>query len=190
MLNTLDRRISSEGGVLPAEDGGGPALLPVLQEHRGRNLCGSCRGGNRISLGPADAETMEELGKHVHRIEHDPDDPFKPFLIDHEVFRTEQEEIGTMDLCPYLRSGSCTWFSNSDPGSTSMIPGTDNNPRYEFSSVARSSIFSSKSERSGRRRDFRPLFSRTAWRTSTSWEGGGQPSLWTSSSHHHPWRWG
>ena len=26
----------------------GPALLPVLQEHRGRNLCGSCRGGNRI----------------------------------------------------------------------------------------------------------------------------------------------
>ena len=72
------------------------------------------QGRKQDSLGPADAETMEELGKHVHRIEHDPDDPFKPFLIDHEVFRTEQER-SVLWICPYLRSGSCTWFSNSDP---------------------------------------------------------------------------
>ena len=90
---------------------------------------------------------MRELGKHVHRIEHNEDDPFKPFTINHPIFNTEQEEIGTMDLCPYLRSGSCTWFSTADPGATSMIDGTENNRRFEYSAVARSSIYSSKSDK-------------------------------------------
>ncbi len=145
----LQRRIESEGGRHETEQGREVALLPVLEEYRGSDLCKSCKSGERISLGPADELTMSELGKLVHRIEHHEDDAFTPFLIDHDIFRQEQEEIGTLDLCPYLRSGACTWFAKSDPSATSLIPGTDNDARYEFSSVARSSVFSRKSERTG-----------------------------------------
>ncbi|MDP6148201.1 MAG: DEAD/DEAH box helicase, partial [Candidatus Thalassarchaeaceae archaeon] len=148
-VNPLDRRISCEGGVLPTDEGGGAALLRVLENQRGEDLCGKCRQGTRVSLGPADEQLMHELGKLIHRHEHDQGDPFKPFFVNNQVFREEQEEIGNMDLCPYLRSGSCIWFSKSDPGATSMIPGTNNNPRYEYSSVATTSIYSSKSERTG-----------------------------------------
>ena len=145
----LQRRIESEGGELKTEHGRVTALLPILKEHRGKNLCKRCKSGERVSLGHADELTMSELGKLVHRIEHHEKDAFKPFVVKHPVFTEEQEEIGTLDLCPYLRSGSCTWFTRSDPSATSMITGTDNNKRYEFSAVARSSIFSSKSERTG-----------------------------------------
>ncbi len=145
----LQRRIESEGGRHETEQGREVALLPVLEEHRGSDLCKRCKSGERITLGHADELTMSELGKLVHRIEHHQEDPFKPFMINHDIFSQEQDEIGTLDLCPYLRSGACTWFAKSDPSATSMIPGTDNNRRYEFTSVARSSVFSSKSERTG-----------------------------------------
>ncbi len=98
-------------------------------------ICNKCKSGERISLGPADEQTMLELAKHVHRIEHDTNDAFKPFMIDHEIFKSAQSEIGTLDLCPFLRAGACTWFSQSEPNLVSMIDGTDHDKKYEFAAI-------------------------------------------------------
>ena len=144
----LQRRMCATGGVLPETKE--TALAPVLQDHaeKASTICRRCKNGERISLGSADLATMVELGKHVHRIQHHEDDAFKPFQITHDIFKTPQSEIGTLDLCPYLRAGACTWFSQSDPSLVSMIEGTENNKRYEYAAVGRSKIHSSKSEKS------------------------------------------
>jgi hypothetical protein len=144
----LQRRMCSSGGVLPETKE--TALLPILQEHSeiASEICDKCKSGERISLGSADEQTMIELGKHVHRIEHHADDAFKPFLISHEIFQTAQDEIGTLDLCPFLRAGACTWFSKSEPNLVKMIDGTESNRKFEFAAVGRSTIHSSKSEKS------------------------------------------
>ena len=144
----LQRRMCSSGGVLPETKQ--IALLPILQDYSeiAPEICNKCKSGERISLGPADEQTMLELAKHVHRIEHDTNDAFKPFMIDHEIFKSAQSEIGTLDLCPFLRAGACTWFSQSEPNLVSMIDGTDHDKKYEFAAVGRSTIHSSKSEKS------------------------------------------
>ena len=51
-------------GPLGRGRGGRPFFRPAGAQRRNP----WCRGGNRISLGPAE-ETTEELGKHVHRID-------------------------------------------------------------------------------------------------------------------------
>jgi len=144
----LQRRMCSSGGVLVETKE--IALRPILQEHSeiASEICNKCKSGERISLGPADENTMLELGKHVHRIEHHVNDAFKPFLIQHNIFQSAQEEIGTLDLCPFLRAGACTWFSKSEPNLVEMIEGTDHDKKFEFAAVGRSTIHSSKSEKS------------------------------------------
>ena len=145
--NPLARRIASRGGELP--DGGGEALLPVLREWRvaeGEDtICQRCKSGERIPMGDADQDTMGELAKHVHRAPHIADDAFEPFMIDHDIFSSACE-IGTMDMCPYLRAGACTWFSETPVEEAAVIGNSGGRRRWDFSGRATSRIQSSKSE--------------------------------------------
>jgi hypothetical protein len=149
--NPLSRRISAEGGVLP--DGGERALERVpdwLSEANGSgsekpSICERCKSGERVALGHADEGLMGELAKLIHRSPHKRSDAFEPFLVDNPIF-TSPSEIGTMDMCPYLQAGACTWFSSSDVGEVSRIGNASGSQRWDFSACATSRIQSSKSE--------------------------------------------
>ena len=55
-------------------------------------------------------------------------------------------EIGTMDLCPYLQAGACIWFSRDDVGQTRKLGKSEKYQKYDYASIASSSIQSAKSE--------------------------------------------
>ena len=139
--NPLQRRIDSQGGKDPD---GNDVLAPVFTEWRGKDVCGRCKQGQRFELGHANEETMGELMKLVHRAPHKEDDAFKPFLVDHPLFR-EEATVGTMEKCPFLKAGACTWFPSHPVEDCSRIGNSDGVTRYDFSARATSRVQSSKS---------------------------------------------
>ena len=104
------------------------------------NACEECRDGKRISFGKINQPELRQLGRFVVRDPSKKDDPVKAFWITHKIFEQGSEDIGTLDLCPYLRAGACFWFPNED-FATSDIPHTN---LFEYSNTARSRIYSSK----------------------------------------------
>ncbi len=134
----LQKRIESEGGV-PER------LEPVLVEHRGRDLCTKCMKGERVSLGKVDASVLRRLSTVVYRNPHGPaDKPVKLFHLDNDVFREQEAEVGTLDLCPYLRAGACLWFPRGGDDVAEPIPGAAG--KYEWRTVVRSAVHSSKKD--------------------------------------------
>jgi hypothetical protein len=141
----LERRIEAQGGVDPETEGA--ALLPVFQEWRGKNVCGRCKDGERFELGHADIDVMEELSKLVHRAPHKADDAFKPFRIRNSEIFSISTTVGTMDMCPFMQAGACTWFTKSPVGEAKRIGNSrQEQPKYDFADRATSWIQSSKSE--------------------------------------------
>lgn len=134
--NPLERRINTEGGK-------GEEYEPVLQEFKGQEICNKCRAGERNSLKVVDKDELEKLGRFVYREPHEKRDEVKTFYINNkEIFGADSTEIGTLDLCPYLRAGACFWFAQDDFETESLSEGRS--PRYEWKSVARSKVHSSK----------------------------------------------
>ncbi len=118
---------------------------PVLQDAGGLDLCSRCMNGERISLGAVDAETLLALSRIAYRDPHlESDGSLKAMRVQNPVFVGDSEEIGTLDLCPYLRAGACMWFPQGDDQAVEEIPGSSGH--YEWRDVARSAIHSSKRE--------------------------------------------
>lgn len=145
----LERRIAAQGGVGEAP---GDELGPVLPQYRESKVCQSCLDGNRFLLSPTPVprETLGEMGKIVYRSPHKADDDVKGMRLKSPLFSSAQE-VGTLDLCPYLRAGACLWFpGDSTPGGDAIesIEGL-RYPRYEWQDVARSSVYSAKSASHG-----------------------------------------
>ena len=147
----LSRRIESKGGILPDSDR--KALLPVLQnvvkeymdEKGGNSICKRCKSGERLDLGNVEEETMKELGKLVHRFPHYENDKFLPYMVENQIFNNSSK-IGTMDLCPFLRAGACTWFAKTPINEVARIGNSGGQQRWDFAGCATSNIQSSKSE--------------------------------------------
>jgi superfamily II DNA or RNA helicase len=145
----LSRRIKAEGGILPESEE--KALLPVLQgeiaaSNNENPICKRCKSGERIELGNADKETMKELAKLVHRFPHFENDKFVPFMIENPIFDSEGK-IGTLDMCPYLRAGACTWFAKTPVDKVARIGNSGGKQRWDFAGCATSKIQSSKSDK-------------------------------------------
>lgn len=138
----MERRIETDGG-----QGVGPhdALTAVLAEHRGESVCSRCQAGERISLGNATRDTLREMEKLVYRSPFDTSDAVKGMRIRNPVFDSPGE-IGTLDLCPYLRAGACLWFPRDRTGGTDAVETIPHTTpvRYEWKDVARSTIYSAK----------------------------------------------
>ncbi len=133
----LQTRIDASGGKSKS----GLVYEPVLAEHKGEKLCDRCRNGERVSLGIMPPKDILELSKLVYRRPSFPDDRVESFSIRNPiVFNGLEQEIGTLDLCPYLRAGACYWFPREDE----LAEKIDTTQRYEFKSVARSKIHSAK----------------------------------------------
>jgi len=144
----LQRRIDSEGGISAVT--GDPVLLPVLDEWRSpedsESVCQRCKNGERFELGDVDADTMRQIGTIPYRAPHDSeDDNFASFLIDNPVF-SEAGTVGTLDMCPFLKAGACTWFSNTPIEEPIRIGNRGGTVRWDFAGRATSRIQSSKSE--------------------------------------------
>jgi hypothetical protein len=137
----LQNRIDVEGGKSGQKS---EPYAPVLVEHRNEGICDRCQKGERISLGERTPEEIRELSILVYRRPHDRrNDEVKTFWIRNQrIFdaRTKQE-VGTLDLCPYLRAGACYWFP-AETETPEQIPGTRS--YYEWKSVARSKIHTAK----------------------------------------------
>jgi hypothetical protein len=133
----LESRIGVEGGE-------GQPYEPILTEYREKKLCERCKNGERISLGERNPQIVHELSKLVYRRPHKKKDDVRSFYIRSPIFN-ESQEIGTMDLCPYLRAGACYWFPK-ETEDVELIPGTDRQRRYEWKSIARSKIHSAKTK--------------------------------------------
>lgn len=119
-----------------------PALYPVvLRDAQTKDPCGACYSGQRIVIGKCSPEDLRQLGRFVYRNPVRPDDSTEPYLIQHEAFeRTEDIDIGTLDLCPFLQSGTCIRFAEQPP-ETEPVPGT---ATHEWRHVARSKLHHSK----------------------------------------------
>lgn len=140
----LQKRIATVGG-----DDSESGYLPVLQEHKDLKICTKCMEGKRLSLGVADSEVMRSLSKIPYRNPHLRNDKnVKAIHVHNKVFRESGKEIGSMDLCPYLRAGACMWFPRGDDESIEWIGGTSSPKRYEWKNVARSTIHSAKRDTS------------------------------------------
>jgi len=136
----LESRIRVDGGE-------GEEYEPILTEYREEKLCERCQDGERISLGVMSPEIVQELSKLVYRRPHDKKDKVKAFRVRNPTIFNESQEIGTLDLCPYLRAGACYWFPQ-ETEEVELIPGTDKHrSRYEWKSIARSKIHSAKTKR-------------------------------------------
>ncbi|MGD0330943.1 MAG: DEAD/DEAH box helicase [Nitrososphaeria archaeon] len=131
----LERRINAVGGKPKSEE-----YEPVLQDFKNDRVCEKCKQGERIKLKTCDRKELQQLGRLVYREPHKEEDDVKIFHINNKnVFETDSMEIGTLDLCPYLKSGTCFWFAQDDFKSE-LIEGFS----YEWRSIARSRIHSSK----------------------------------------------
>ena len=119
----------------------------MFPEWRGKNVCGRCKDGERFEIGHADMDVMTELSKLVHRAPHKPEDALKPFRIRNSEIFSIPTTVGTMDMCPLMQAGACTWFTQSPVGEAKRI-GTSRQeqPKYDFADRATSWIQSSKSE--------------------------------------------
>lgn len=139
-IKPLERRVRASGGQPPAE-----SYEDVLEELRDDDICDKCRAGERRSLGTANKEEMHRLARLVYRRPSEKEDKVRRFNLDNkDIFDVESAEIGTLDLCPYLRAGACFWFALDDFGTEPILKGR--NPRYEWRHVARSKVHSSKTK--------------------------------------------
>jgi hypothetical protein len=137
----LERRLKSGPGKAVEGSEGYDAVLQNKVEET-KDICSRCRSGERIDLGEQGVDVIRELSKVVYRDPAKKDDPVKVFYVWNPDVFEHPAHIGTLDLCPYLRAGACYWFPNED-AKADEIPKSSN---YEFASVARSKIHSSKSE--------------------------------------------
>jgi hypothetical protein len=148
--NTLERRIEAHGGTRPESQGGGIALSPVFVEWRGKDVCKRCKNGERFDLGYADADTMFELSKLVHRVdtlESRNRDSFLPFMINNDEIFLQPGIVGTQEKCPYLQAAACTSFSSHPVEEVKRIGDSSGGVvKFDFASRATSNIQSSKSE--------------------------------------------
>lgn len=137
--NPLQRRIEAEGGK---EEGKENAYEPVLTDLRGKKVCERCRSGERTVLKKGcTKEEMMALGKLVYREDWKAKDNVKTFYIDSPIFQSGPQDVGTMDLCPFLRAGACFLFSTDD-----LLTEEISDNVWEWRSVARSHIYSSKTK--------------------------------------------
>jgi hypothetical protein len=137
--NPLQRRIESGPGEAVE---GSENYPPVLQDKMdlAKGICLKCKEGKRVDLGVQKVEVVREFSKLVYRDPAREKDPVKVFYIwNPEVFE-RPAHIGSLDMCPYLRAGACFWFPLEN-AEVREIPKSKN---YEFASVARSKIHSSK----------------------------------------------
>ena len=119
----------------------------ILQGHAGDKLCQRCRAGERVTLGVQPAETLAELQKIVYRDPIKPKDDVKAYWIRNKsVFDDKEQEIGTLDLCPYLRAGACHWFPLDDDEVEEI---SEKRRKYEWMSVARSKLHTAKTSGAG-----------------------------------------
>ena len=142
----LQRRLSTYGGDDSDSPGDGfKDLSSIFEKKKAEKVCDSCQSGERVILGMMSPEDLDELKKLVYRVHHKDTDKIQAIIVDSDEFKSEEEiRIGSHELCPYLQSGACTWFTQPDTNATYVIPGTkDKNVTY--SAVARSTVFSSKS---------------------------------------------
>jgi hypothetical protein len=115
----------------------------VLQRLRGSKPCQACQDGKALSFGEASAEEFSGLSELVYRRPIQDKDELETFHIENpQVFDGKGHEVGTLNLCPYLRAGACFWFPNED-ASASPIPHT-NETSFEWANVARSKIHTAK----------------------------------------------
>jgi hypothetical protein len=133
-VNPFERRVNVVGG---SEKGEPYEELSFTE----KNICARCKSGERFSIGTVTKSDLSSLGKFVYRYEHLPTDNVKSFIINSDVFSTDELEIGTLDMCPFLKAGACFWFSG-DNFETEKISKSN----YEWKSVARSKIYSSKTK--------------------------------------------
>jgi superfamily II DNA or RNA helicase len=138
-LESFERRINVSGGKPDSE-----AYESVLERLRKEKICERCRRGERVSFGACTGQELSMLGRFVYRWPHKKDDNVKAFHIHNKIFEAGQTEIGTLDLCPYLRAGACFWFSQDDLDLEEIKSAE---PKlYEWRSIARSKIHSSKTK--------------------------------------------
>lgn len=136
--NPLQRRLEARGGQ-------GEPYGTVLTEFIGHRLCDKCKSGERMVIKTCRIDEMRQLAAFVNRWPHEETDKVKIFHIQNpEIFEADSVQIGTLDLCPYLRAGACFWFSEDDLNAEQII--VEPAPRYEWRSVARSKIHSSKTK--------------------------------------------
>jgi hypothetical protein len=149
----LQRRIDAHGGQ-------GEQLNRVLEEWEQRDVCTRCRSGERFRLKEHVTQAeLNELSRVVYRVPTLNDDQIRKYWISNPVFKEDDVEVGTLDLCPHLRAGACLWFPRDDapspedgavrepPLSTQGIPGTTPR-RYEWRDIALSRVHSSKTSTS------------------------------------------
>lgn len=119
-----------------------PEYPEILDGHRTDMLCDHCRRGERITLGVQQPEVLTEMQKLVYRDPSKPKDEVKAFWIRNKtVFDGKAQEIGTLDLCPYLRAGACYWFPLDDEAVETI---SEKTKKYEWRSVARSKLHTAK----------------------------------------------
>jgi DEAD/DEAH box helicase/PLD-like domain len=138
----LQRRLGSgPGDAVEGSEGYSP--VPPPKNGGTEAICDRCKKGERIDLYDRvrqPASVVHEFSKLVYRDPAKPDDSVKMFYVANEDVFGRPSRIGTLDLCPYLRAGACYWFPCEGPEAEG-IPKSKN---YEFRSVARSKIHSSK----------------------------------------------
>ncbi len=119
----------------------GDAYLPVLTDYANSHVCDACQAGERKSLGVLGPEEMRRLSTIVYRRPEFPTDKLELYSIWNPLFfRGISQEVGTLDLCPYLRAGACSWF----PVETEDIAPIPHTQKFEWKSIARSKIHTAK----------------------------------------------
>jgi hypothetical protein len=144
-IRPFDRRIAASGGKAK---GTSETLEELPARYRDGNLCARCVQGERVNLGPAEPNTLHELAKLVVRSPHDSGDKIQLYRIQSPVFDDVNSDIGTLDLCPYLRAGACLWFPSryhSIPDGAQEIQGS-NPPRFDWASTVLSKVHTAKVE--------------------------------------------
>ena len=127
--------------IVSVPRGRGNSPYPTISLPIDADACERCRAGESLSFGTADEDEMRLLGRLVYREPSEDDDNVEEFAIRNARVFQNSTEVGTLDMCPYLRAGACFWFPRDD-FDVAPIPSMT---RYcDFSSVARSRIYSSK----------------------------------------------
>lgn len=133
-VNPLSRRI---GAIQGKKEG----YRPVLKEHENLKICEECHEGKKIAPIYCTQEDLDKLARFVYREPTADDKSVRRFHIRNEAF-VGPRDINTLDECPYLQAGACLWFSNDDFNNEEI----SNSGVFEYSSVARSRIHSSKTK--------------------------------------------
>ena len=137
--NPLQRRIFAGKKSSDFEE------VSSLLTEENKEICEKCKNGQRINLGTVTQEDLKKLAKVIYREPLKAKDKAKLLLDNKKIFEAESLEIGTLDLCPYLRAGACFWFAKDDLLTQKISQ--DGPLVYEWRSVARSRIQSSKTNK-------------------------------------------